>query len=341
MGYAGEYGVQNLVNKDIVVVTVNYRLGPYGFMCLDVPSVPGNQGLKDQYAALRWIRNNIGSFGGNPYNVTLAGQSAGACSVLLHLYSTKEKLFHKVIVESGTPQNEGMFVDGDVDAAIKLATHLGFNTTDTEQALEFLTRTPYNLVTAANSELNLQLRPCKERSFSGIENFVDTYPYNLSNERKVRSTPILIGHTSKEEMSLMSSYFPDYFNSDPFYNRIAKNYNLNDEQLRKVASTIRHYYIGDKDVSEELISELGDFESDFIFNHPMQRTINNLISENASPVYQYLFSYVGDSGASGAGHSAELQYLFEMDGHSVPKTEEEKLVSDRMATMWTNFIKYG
>ncbi|XP_063823870.1 juvenile hormone esterase-like [Ostrinia nubilalis] len=340
-GYAGEYSVENLVNKGIVVVTINYRLGPYGFMCLDVPSVPGNQGLKDQYAALQWIRNNIGSFGGNPYNVTISGQSAGACSVLLHLYSGKDKLFHKVIVQSGTPQNEGMFVNGDVDAAIKLANHLGYNTTDTEQALGFLAKTPYNLVTAATIQLNLQLRPCKERSFSGVDNFVDTDPYSLSNEKKIKGTPILIGHTSMEEITLMSSYYDDYFNDDPFYNRIVKNYNLNEEKSKKVADTIKHYYIGDRAISKELISVFGDFESDFIFNHPMQRMITNLLNEGPSALYQYLFSYVGDSGDAGAGHSAELNYLFRVAGPTFAMNEDDKLVADRLTTLWTNFVKYG
>ncbi|XP_028157366.1 juvenile hormone esterase-like [Ostrinia furnacalis] len=338
---SGTTSVTNLVNQGIVVVTINYRLGPYGFMCLDVPSVPGNQGLKDQYAALQWVRNNIGSFGGNPYNVTISGQSAGACSVLLQLYSAKEKLFHKIIVQSGTPQNEGMFVNGDVEVAKKLANHLGFNTTDTEQALGFLTKTPFNLVTSALAKLKIKLRPCKELSFTGVDNFVDTDPFSLSNGKKIKGTPILIGHTSKEEMGLGSSFYDGYYNDDPFYNRIVTNYNLEDEKARNVSDTIRHYYVGDQPISEKLYSELGNFESDFIFNHPMQRMITNLLKENANPVYQYMFSYVGDSGDEGAGHGADGKYLYQTGDPSVQLTEDDKLVADRMVTMWTNFVKYG
>ncbi|XP_028157365.1 juvenile hormone esterase-like [Ostrinia furnacalis] len=339
LGSASSYNVISLVNKGIVVVTINYRMGPYGFMCLDVPSVPGNQGLKDQYAALQWVRNNIGSFGGNPYNVTVAGDSAGACSTLLHLYSSKDKLFHKVIVQSGTPQNEGMFVNGDVDAAKKLANYLGFNTDDTEQALEFLAKTPFDLVTAATVKLDLQLKPCQERSFSGVENFVETDPYSLSNEKKISGTPILIGHTSKEEMSLMSSFYEGYYRDDPFYTRILLNYNLSEEKARKVADTIRHFYIGDKEISQQQFSEFGDFESDFIFNHPMQRMITKLLNESPAALYQYLFSYVGNSGKAGAGHGEELKYLFQSSSSSA--SEDDKLVAERMVAMWANFIKTG
>ncbi|CAG9791837.1 unnamed protein product [Diatraea saccharalis] len=340
-GSAGEYNPRKLVTQGVVVVTINYRLGPYGFMCLDVPTVPGNQGLKDQFEALRWIRNNIGSFGGNPYNVTIAGHSAGACSVLLHLYSSKEKLFHKVIVESGTPQSEGMFINGDVNAAIKLAEYLLFNTTDTEQALAFLASTPHKLVTAAASALDfdLKLRPCKERSFSGIENLVEDDPYSLSNVRKITNTPVLIGHTSKEEKNAIA-YRSNYYDTDPFYDKIVNNYNLNNVIASKVSSMVRHYYIGDKDISEEVASELEDFESDFIFNHPMQRVITELLNENANPVYQYLFSYVDGSQEEGAAHSAELKYLFGMPDFN-ELTEDEKSISDSMVTMWTNFVKFG
>ncbi|XP_053600578.1 juvenile hormone esterase-like [Plodia interpunctella] len=337
-GSAGGYGVKNLVKHGILVVTINYRLGPYGFMCLDVPTVPGNQGLKDQYLALQWIRRNINAFGGNPYNVTLGGQDAGAVSVLLHLYADKQKLYHKVIIESGTPQNEGMFVDADINAAIKLAEHLGLNTSNTQEALEFLTETPHTLVTGAAKDLNLQLKPCKERSFSGIENFIETDPYSLSNEIKISNTPILIGNTNKEQLSL-DEFGDNYYETDPFYRKIENNFNLNEDQLIAVAQKIRNFYIGDKSISPEVASELEDFESDFIYNHPIQRTITKLLKENANPVYEYMFSYVGDSGLEGAGHSAELEYLFDFSNSE--HNEKDQLIVDRITTLWANFVKYG
>ncbi|KAM3968019.1 LOW QUALITY PROTEIN: juvenile hormone esterase [Aphomia sociella] len=332
-GSAGEYGAKYLVKHDIVVVTINYRLGPYGFMCLDTPSVPGNQGLKDQYAALRWIRSNIGSWG-NPYNVTLSGQSAGACSTLLHLYSSKEKLFHKIIVESGSPQNYGMFVNGDTEAATKLARHLGLNTSNTEEALEFLADTPHNLVTAAAKDLKLQLRPCTEKSFSGVDNFVESDPFSLSNERKIRNTPILFGHTSQE----VGTDRDDYFDSDPFLIKVVNSFNMNEDELNKAALNIKHFYVGDA-TAEDALSKMADFESDFVFNHPMQRTLTNLIAENARPVYEYVFSYTGDSGVEGARHSAELKYLFNMEGEQI--SGDDQLIIDRITTLWANFIKYG
>lgn len=81
------YNPKYLVQEEVVVVTVNYRLGPLGFLCLPSVGIYGNMGLKDQRMAFRWVRENISCFGGDPNNVTIFGQSAGAASVHLHYLS--------------------------------------------------------------------------------------------------------------------------------------------------------------------------------------------------------------------------------------------------------------
>ncbi|RSH80649.1 hypothetical protein EHS25_007127 [Saitozyma podzolica] len=97
-----------LASQGIVVVTINYRLGVFGFLAhpeLSAESAhgaSGNYGLLDQLCALQWVRDNIAKFGGDPLNVTLGGQSAGSASVGIHLYSPLSRgLFHRTIVESG------------------------------------------------------------------------------------------------------------------------------------------------------------------------------------------------------------------------------------------------
>jgi para-nitrobenzyl esterase len=104
---ARNYDGTKLAQQGPVVVTVNYRLGALGFLAHPAlasrPGGPnGNYGLMDQQAALRWVQANIARFGGNPHNVTIAGESAGGLSVLAHLVSPGSRgLFQKAIVQSG------------------------------------------------------------------------------------------------------------------------------------------------------------------------------------------------------------------------------------------------
>ena len=92
--------------QDVIGVTLNYRLGPLGFACLpelkQEAGKTGNYGLYDQHTAIRWVKDNIAAFGGDPENITIMGQSAGAMSVQQHCLSPKSKgLFHKAVMSSG------------------------------------------------------------------------------------------------------------------------------------------------------------------------------------------------------------------------------------------------
>ncbi|KAJ9577652.1 hypothetical protein L9F63_005732, partial [Diploptera punctata] len=91
------------MDKDVVLVHFNYRLGPLGFLSTEDSVCPGNNGLKDQVAALQWVKENIAAFGGNPDSVTIFGESAGGASVHFHVLSPASKgLFHRAIAQSGT-----------------------------------------------------------------------------------------------------------------------------------------------------------------------------------------------------------------------------------------------
>lgn len=95
--------VKNLVSRNVLVVTFNYRLDILGFFSTGNPNWPDNFGLLDQIKALTWVQNEIRSFGGDPLNVTIFGYSAGASSVSAHMYSPLSKnLFSKAIIQSGS-----------------------------------------------------------------------------------------------------------------------------------------------------------------------------------------------------------------------------------------------
>ena len=93
---------------DLVIVTINYRVGPLGFLSLGTKDVPGNAGFKDQIMALKWVNDNIAKFGGDPKRIAIAGESAGSSSVALHLVSPLSNgLFRRAILESGTGLGPG------------------------------------------------------------------------------------------------------------------------------------------------------------------------------------------------------------------------------------------
>ena len=106
------YGPGHLLDKDVILVTVNYRLGVYGFLNLGTEDISGNQGMWDQHEALKWVQNNIQAFQGNPNQVTIFGESAGGWSVSYHLTSRKSQgLFQAAIIQSGGLEVGGLKID--------------------------------------------------------------------------------------------------------------------------------------------------------------------------------------------------------------------------------------
>lgn len=80
-GSGGDYNPELFLNKDVIIITVNYRLGVFGFITTEDLISPGNNGLRDQIAALKWIQSNVANFGGDRHLVTIFGESAGGAAV--------------------------------------------------------------------------------------------------------------------------------------------------------------------------------------------------------------------------------------------------------------------
>lgn len=104
-GIAEEYPAQFLLEKDVVLVVPQYRLGPLGFLSTHSEEIPGNAALQDVVLALEWVKKNISAFGGDPEQITAVGQSAGAglLSCILYSPNVRENLFQRLILQSGSP----------------------------------------------------------------------------------------------------------------------------------------------------------------------------------------------------------------------------------------------
>ena len=125
-GYVGA-GPGKLLERDMVLVAMQYRLGPLGFMCLPDDEIAGNMGLLDQQLALQWIHDHISYFGGDPDRVTIMGESAGSASVTYHLLSDlSQPLFSQAIAESGSALSSWAFdTEPEKHAKEIVGTHLG------------------------------------------------------------------------------------------------------------------------------------------------------------------------------------------------------------------------
>lgn len=128
-GTAMNHGPEYLMDRDIVLVTIQYRLGAFGFMALEIPDIAGNQGLKDQNLALRWVQANIHNFGGDRNRVTISGLSAGSLSVTAHMVSPMSRgLFHNVIGLSGSIAGQLRPVSNNIATVMEVATRVNCTT---------------------------------------------------------------------------------------------------------------------------------------------------------------------------------------------------------------------
>ena len=170
-GRMAEYGPDKWLEEDVVVVTVNYRLYSLGFMSLGTSHAPGNQGLMDQSMALRFVRDNIGMFGGDSARVTLAGQSAGSSSTLYHLMSPQsEGLFQQIIAQSGSNFSPSLYSITASDASrfgIEASIAMGCILGDGEdRRLECLQDLDVEKFVRLNSALGVNLKPNEDADYA-------------------------------------------------------------------------------------------------------------------------------------------------------------------------------
>ncbi|KAL1423081.1 hypothetical protein MTO96_021463 [Rhipicephalus appendiculatus] len=169
------------VKGDVVVVTVAYRLGPFGFLYMDIEEAPGNMALNDQLLALRWVKANARVFCGNPDAITLMGQSSGSMSVGFHMMWRQSKgLFRRVIMQSGSPLSPAVISTKTEAAhrAMVLASHLGCDRDGSRkltrvESVRCLRSKPPALILKATGEFNSHgfdnFFPVIETSFTSLE----------------------------------------------------------------------------------------------------------------------------------------------------------------------------
>lgn len=206
-GVSWDYGgPEYMMDRDVVFVTINYRLGALGFMSLGTSDCPGNAGFKDQVLALKWVRDNIELFGGDPDSVTIIGNSAGASSVTLHMISPMSKgLFHKAIVMSSAVSTIDYFEPHQFDIAQYQAKIMNCSTETPEVVYECLMTVDAIEMAQLSYTSHYSLSNPLEKygavveSDFGQERFlINNNTFDLFKNGNFMNVPVLIGVTENE-----------------------------------------------------------------------------------------------------------------------------------------------
>lgn len=354
------YAPDFLLKQDVIVVTFHYRLGALGFICLGIEEAPGNAGLKDQIAALRWVKKNIAAFGGDPDNVTVFGESAGGTSTSILLASEATNgLFNKAIVQSGTSLSNWAVNRKPVWIASLLAKVLGHDTEDPHEIYEILSKMPYqdliNLKPIKPLDMffdTLLLHlPCVEKKIPGVEPVLTDLPYNLL-KRKPKNIPLIYGTNSREGLFL--SYAENDTTLEERNQRYLFASDLEFESKQEaldVNEKVKKLYFGTDKVSKETIKGLEKLYTEVYFEIPVILESEIVIANSTAPVFNYYFDYsggrnvlkerIGFGNESGACHADELLYLFDARIWPFRINERDRNIINLLSRMWTNFAKYG
>ena len=196
---------------DVVVVTFQYRVGPFGFLSLGSHETAGNAGLMDQNLAIKWVHDNIQSFGGDKDRITLFGESAGAASVSYHLISPMSRdLFKYGILMSASVPGELNFVSPfeAKQRGLDLASKVGCNITKTTSAIECLMKADARLISKQQWNI-LNINAIFPYSFVPTIDgkFLTKHPKDYLEQGDFKKTSVLAGVTSDEGSYFLAYYF--------------------------------------------------------------------------------------------------------------------------------------
>ncbi|EJY57869.1 AAEL017071-PA, partial [Aedes aegypti] len=363
------YGPDFLMQKDVILVNFNYRTGALGFLCCQSPEdgVPGNAGLKDQNMALKWVKDNIASFGGDPEAITLFGHSAGACSVQYHLISkASEGLFKRAIIMSGSTYCS-WGLSPQRNWVENLAKAVGWNGSGKEMdALKYLRIVkPEDIIN--NQEKLMGPEDIRDGIFTPFGPTIEPYategsmilqdPMVMSREAWGNKIDVMVGGTSEEGLLMMQKIklHPEVLsNPHLFVGNVPPNLGLTAEQRIGFAAKLKELYYPDSEPSMENFGGYVNMMTDCAFWHGLHRTIlarTNSGSSARTFVYRFCvdsehFNHYRimmiDPTYRGTAHADEMSYLFSNFTQSVPAEDSfEYRALQTMVDIFTSFAIKG
>jgi len=362
-GSVNEHSPDYLLDENVIVVMLNYRLNALGFLNLDIDECPGNMGLKDQLLAIKWIKENIAAFGGDANNITIFGESAGSASVHYHTISPQTTgLFQKAIMQSGCAFNPWALNENHRVSAFKLANNLGCLSNDPNEIVKYLRNvSAIDLVKETkfkddNDFLDYKFIPSIESDVVS-NRFLPVHPETLATIAP--PVPVIIGLNNMEGIIALSEYRINKFSDIQITDEISKLFK--NRCSTKVISKIKDFYFNQCNIDCEItkLENICHLHSDVYFVKDFYRGFDHFLKQNVTPVYIYEFKFDGElniiknrifatrpvlrHALKGACHADEIYYLFRDNlSRVIPKPNSPELeMCKAMGKMWSNFAKTG
>lgn len=364
-----QYGPSYLMsNASVILVTPQYRLNTLGFLATGDQASPGNYALKDTAMALRWIKDNIKAFGGNPDSITIAGQSAGSGIVhMLQLSPLSKDLMKSVVAFSGSAIGPWNYpTDNPLNLTRRHAQVLNVTNADklnsTQLVLELrklpaedLIRTVPQLKLFGVDPLTLY-RPVVEPN-NTKDAFMTESPYQALKGGRIAKVPTMFSVVQNEGAVRALGLVKNRTQREAFNQNMdtlipfLMEFQLNDTAAKNMTKLIQQRYNLTKGIAGNE-SEVGlqRLYTDRSFYYPAYRTLQLHLNTSKAPLYFYNFTYRGENSFSdfdpqtrgqdfGVVHSDDLIYLFEARG-AFPQglNEQDKAASDKYVRNLVQFV---
>nr|UYG55612.1 esterase 3 [Geocoris pallidipennis] len=343
-----------LMDEEVVIVNVNYRLGIMGFLSFETKEMPGNMGLKDQSMALRWVKENIGSFGGDPDKVTILGPSAGGASIYHHFISPLSKgLFHRGLSSSGSSYNPWALSPPGLarSNAEKLMALIGCPTEPKEAMPCLMDKDPKEVVkhfpkffVFQNMDPMLSFSPVMEKPAPGAFIVAPTKKW------KHHPVPLLMILSSAEGAMRIGalSHGIEEFSRD--FEKIAPyslTYFASASEPDKVTKKVKEFYFpGKTEITMEDYVNITHMFSDSWFNHGIIKGSNEHQGDTYFLYFDYIIKspFMDEKYVVGANHCSDLTFIWELDYAGLPMpelNEKEVALSEDMVRMVYDFMETG
>lgn len=353
------------------MISYTYRLGALGFLSLDIDDATGNAGIKDIILALKWVKRNIIKFGGDPYKITIGGNSAGAVLVHYLLLSQKStNLFQRAFLITGSATAYRFFARHSVENAMKLAEELNIFTKNKTEIVQKLRQLdPFTFIEVHDRMKKDDKRnsirpyapfvPCVEICTSHA--IITEEPIEIIKRGLPQNVPILAGFNSEEGMKQL----PTVIKNPELIKHINENFELSipsdieypygSRESIQLANSIKAFYFNNHNISVHgNMSNFIEYITDTMFFYSINSWIrNHKKNMDSNIVYYYKFDFDGELNwfklknnitKAGTSHADELGYMFVTDITKYRLSNADfrsKLVKEILLDLWTNFIKYG